>query len=57
MGTDSIIFVPTPLDKCDTRVRLIPSCVLIIRVPVGIKVSMGIHGYPLIFDFFLLQKL
>jgi len=46
MGTDSMIFVPAPLDRYDTRVRPVPSWVPTMQVPVGIEVSMGIHGYP-----------
>jgi len=45
MGTDSMIPVPAPLDKYDTRVRPVPSWVPTMRVSVGIEVSMGIHGY------------
>ena len=51
MGTDSMIPVPAPLDKFDTRARPVPSWVPTMRVPVGIKVSMGIHGYPWSFEF------
>jgi len=57
MGTDSMIFVPAPLDKYDTLARPVPSWVPTMRITVGIEVSMGIHGYPWIFDFiyFLVQ--
>jgi len=57
MGTNSMIRVPTPLDKYDTCARLVPSWVPTMRVPVGIEVSMGIHGYPWGFEFiyFLVQ--
>jgi hypothetical protein len=37
-----MIPVPAPLDKYDTRARLVCSWVPTIRVPVGIEVSMGI---------------
>jgi len=46
IGTDSMILVPTPLDKYHTRARPVPSWVPTMRVPAGIEVSMGIHGYP-----------
>ena len=41
-----MIPVPTPLDKYDIRVCPVPSWVPTMRVPAGIEVSMGIHGYP-----------
>jgi len=49
-----MIIVPVPLDKYDTRIRLIPSLVPTIRVPVGIEVSMvfmGTHGFIYLFIF------
>jgi len=56
MGMDSMIHVPTPLDKYDTCVRHVPWWVPTTQVPACIKVSMGIHGYPWIFDFFYFYK-
>ena len=41
-----MILIPAPFDKYDTRVRRVPSWVPTMRVPAGIEVSMGIHGYP-----------
>ena len=57
MDTDSMISVPTLLDKYGTRVRPVPSWVPTMWIPVSIEVSVGIHGYPWIFDFiyFLVQ--
>lgn len=46
MGTDSMILVPAPLNKYDISARPVPSWVLTMRLPMGIEVSMGIHGYP-----------
>ena len=51
-----MILVPTPLDKYDNRVLPIPLWVSIIRVPAGIEVSMGIRGYPWLFDYFFCAK-
>jgi len=51
MGTDSMIPVSAPLDKYDTYNHPVPSWVLTMRVPVGIEVPVGIHGYPWIFEF------
>jgi hypothetical protein len=57
MGTDSMISMPLSLDKYDTRVRPVPSWVPTMRVPVGIEVSMGIHGHPWIFVTFFGQTI
>jgi len=51
MGTNSMIPVPAPLDKYDTRVRPVPSWVPTMRIPVGIEVSMGTHGFFILFIF------
>ena len=45
MGTNSMILVPDPFDKYDTRGRPVPSWVPTMRVPAGIEVSMGTHGF------------
>jgi hypothetical protein len=52
-----MISVPAPLDKYDTRARLVPSWVPTVRVPVDIEVFMAIHGYPWIFDIFFVQTI
>jgi len=46
MGTDSMIPVPVPLDKYDTRFFPVPSW-----VPAGIEVSMGTHEFFNLFIF------
>jgi len=40
-----MIPVSAPWDKYDTRVRPVSSWISTMRVPAGIEVSMGIHGY------------
>jgi hypothetical protein len=53
MGTNSMIPVPVPLDKYDTRARLVPSWVPTMRVPTGIEVwvFMGTHEFLNLFIF------
>nr|ABN09157.1 hypothetical protein MtrDRAFT_AC174468g3v1 [Medicago truncatula] len=40
-----LIPVPAPLDKYDTRIHPLPSCVSTMRVPADIEVSMGTHEF------------
>jgi len=40
---------PVPLDKYDTRARPVPLWVPTMRIPVGIEVSMGTHGFLIFF--------
>jgi len=51
MGTDNMISVPAPFDKYDTHASPVPSWVPTIRVPAGIEVSMGTHGFLNLFIF------
>jgi len=51
MGTDNMIPIPAPLDKYDTRAHPVSSWIPTIREPVGIEVSIGIHGYLWSFEF------
>jgi len=51
MGTDSMIPVPAPLDKYDTRAHPVPLWVPTMRLLVGIEVSMGTHEFLILFIF------
>jgi len=46
-----MISVPAPLDKYDICARPVPLWVPTMRVPAGIDVSMGTHGFLNLFIF------